>query len=184
MARHIDPEVEGRILQAARKLWHSGGEKALSMRRVAKAAGTNTPAVYRRFRNREEILKAMVVHYQQEFFKVLQPCQSLREVCQAYLDFALGRPREYLLINSGLIGRVSKNRPNLDFVLERTEEWLGGASSDHVPLVYALWALAHGTAMLRVAGGVKEEDFPKIRRAFTKSVDILVSNEAKLRAEH
>ena len=52
MPRQIDPEVEGRIIQAARKLWHKGGEKALSMRAVAKAAGTNTPAVYRRFRNR------------------------------------------------------------------------------------------------------------------------------------
>src|SRR6266571_3778489 len=87
MLRHVDPEVEGRILQAAQKLWHKGGEKALSMRAVAKAARTNTPAVYRRFRNREEILRALVTYYQQEFFKVLQPCRSLQEVGQVYLDF-------------------------------------------------------------------------------------------------
>src|SRR5436309_2943122 len=49
MARHSDPELEDRILQAARKLWHDGGEEALSMRAVAKAAGTNTPAVYMRW---------------------------------------------------------------------------------------------------------------------------------------
>ena len=181
MARHSDPEVEGRILQAARKLWHAGGEKALSMRGVAKAAGTNTPAVYRRFRNREEILRAMVAHYQQEFFKVLQPCESLAEVGQVYLDFVLGRPREYLLMNSGLIGRVSKTRPNLDFVIGRAAEWLGGQPAEHTPLVHALWALAHGAAMLRVSGGVTEQDFSKIRDAFTRAVDILVSNEAKLR---
>lgn len=181
MSRHIDPEVEGRILQAARKLWHTGGEKALSMRGVAKAAGTNTPAVYRRFRNRDEILKAMVAHYQQEFFKVLEPCRSLREVGQVYLDFVLSRPREYLLMNSGLIGRVTKTRPNLDFVIGKTAEWLGGASTEHTPLVLALWALAHGTAMLRVSGGVREEDFPKHRAAFSKAVDILVANEQNLR---
>ena len=60
MPRHSDPELEGRILNAARKLWHKGGETALSMRAVAKAAGTNTPAVYRRFRTREQILRALV----------------------------------------------------------------------------------------------------------------------------
>jgi AcrR family transcriptional regulator len=177
MSRNIDPEVEERILQAARKLWHKGGEKALSMRAVAKAAGTNTPAVYRRFRNREEILRTLVSYYQQEFFKVLQPCSSLQEVGQAYLDFVFGRPREYLLMNSGLIGRVSKNRPNLDFIMERTSEWLGGAPREHTPLVYALWALSHGAAMLRVSGSVREEDFPKLQEAFTRAVDILVANE-------
>ena len=181
MARHIDPDVEERILHAARKLWHKGGEDALNMRAVAKAAGTNTPAVYRRFRNREEILRALVSYYQQEFFKVLQPCRSHQDVGQAYLDFVLGRPREYLLMNSGLIGRVSTNRPNLDFVMERTSEWLGGEPGEHAPLVYALWALAHGTAMLRISGSVGEENFPKLREAFKRAIDILVANEKKLR---
>jgi len=181
MSRHIDPEVEERILQAARKLWHKGGEQALSMRAVAKAAGTNTPAVYRRFRNREELLRALVSYYQQEFFKVLQPCRSLQEVGQAYLDFVLGRPREYLLMNSGLIGRVSKTRPNLDFVVGRTSEWLGGAPGEHTPLVLALWALAHGAAMLRVSGSVLEANFPTLREAFSLAIDILVANEKKLR---
>jgi len=184
MSRHIDPEVEERILQAARKLWHKGGEKALSMRAVAKAAGTNTPAVYRRFRSREAILRALVSSYQQEFFKVLQHCRSLPEVGQTYLDFVLGRPREYMLMNSGLIGRVSKNRPNLDFVMERASEWSGGAPGEHAPLVLALWALAHGTATLRVSGSVLEEDFPALREAFSQAVDILVANEKKLRQKN
>src|SRR5713226_3827376 len=104
MPRHIDPEVEERILQAARRLWHKGGESALNMRAVANAAGTNTPAVYRRFRNREDILRALVRYYQQELFKVFQHCGSLQELSQAYIDFALHRPREYELLNSGLVG--------------------------------------------------------------------------------
>jgi AcrR family transcriptional regulator len=185
MSRHIDPEVEERILQAARKLWHKGGEKALSMRAVAKAAGTNTPAVYRRFRNREEILRALVTYYQQELFRVLQCCRSLQEVGQVYLDFVLGRPREYLLLmNSGLIGRVSKTRPNLDFIVARTSEWLDGAPGEHAPLVLALWALAHGAAMLRVSGSMQEENFPRLREAFSQAVDILVANEKKLRQKN
>lgn len=182
MSRHIDPEVEERILQAARKLWHKGGETALNMRAVAKTAGTNTPAVYRRFRNRDEILAALVRYYQQEVFKVFQKCQSLEELGEAYIDYVLLHPREYLLMHSGLLGRVSKGRPNLDFVIARTSEWLGGAPGEHAPLVFALWAMSHGAAMLKASGGVREQDFPKMRAAFTEAIGILVANEKKLRS--
>src|SRR5439155_11518067 len=130
MPRHVDPEVEGRILEAARKLWHKGGEKALSMRAVAKAARTNTPAVYRRFRNREGILRVMVQLYQQELLRVVEPCRSMQEVAQRYLDFALRHPREYQLIMSGLLARMTNERPNLDFLLGRCSEWLTGSKAN------------------------------------------------------
>ena len=38
MPRQPDPELEGRILHAADVLWRRGGEQALTMRAVAKAA--------------------------------------------------------------------------------------------------------------------------------------------------
>ena len=50
MPRHPDPDLEERVLRAADGLWKRGGEHALTMRAVARAAGTNTPAVYRRWR--------------------------------------------------------------------------------------------------------------------------------------
>ena len=84
-------------------------------------------------------------------------------------------------MQSGLLARVTNARPNLDFVVARSSEWLGGEPSEHTPLVYALWALSHGTAMLRVSGSVREGDFPKMRAAFTRAIDILVANEKKLR---
>lgn len=181
MSRHIDPEVEERILHAARKLWHKGGERALNMRAVAKAAGTNTPAVYRRFRDRDDILSALVGYYQRDVLKALQGCESIAQLGQAYIDYVLDHPREYLLMTSGVLGRVSKARPNLDFAISKSSEWLGGAPGEHAPLVFALWALAHGTALLRVSGSVRDEDFPKMREAFTRALDILVANEVKLR---
>jgi AcrR family transcriptional regulator len=182
MSRHIDPDVEERILEAARKLWHKGGEDALNMRAVAKAAGTNTPAVYRRFRNRDEILSALVSYYQQEVSTVFQQCPSREELGEAYIDYVVSHPREYLLMHSGLLGRVSKGRPNLDFVMGQTSEWLGGGPGAHAPLVFALWAMSHGAAMLKVSGGVREQEFPKLRAAFTRALDILVTNEKKLRS--
>ena len=89
MPRQPDPDLEARILNAARKLWKKGAEKALTMRAVAKAAGTNTPAVYRRFCNRKDILRALLRRIQKDVADAIRPCQSPEEVCQRYLEYAL-----------------------------------------------------------------------------------------------
>jgi AcrR family transcriptional regulator len=181
MPRHSDPELEGRILNAARKLWHKGGETALSMRAVAKAAGTNTPAVYRRFRTREQILRALVQSYQQQLYQELVDCRSLAQVAERALKFALGNPREYQLINSGLLARMTKERPNFDFVAHRCAEWFGGQARDHEALVFGMWAFMHGTAMLRISGTVQDENASRSRVIFMKSLAVLVKNAEKLR---
>ena len=59
MPRHPDPDLEQHILGAASRLWSRGGERALTMRAVAKAAGTTTPTVYERYRDRDAILRAL-----------------------------------------------------------------------------------------------------------------------------
>ena len=41
MPRQPDPNLENRLLNAAQVLWKRGGEKSLTMRAVARAAGTN-----------------------------------------------------------------------------------------------------------------------------------------------
>ena len=180
MPRHVDPEVEGRILQAAQKLWHKGGEKALSMRAVAKAAGTNTPAVYRRFRSREELLRSLVDRFRRDLYSVLEPCQTHQEFAQAYLKFALNRPREYEVINSGLLARLN-DRPNFDFAARRSADWLGGTPAENRRLIFAIAALAHGTALYIITRTVLDGDVEELKAAFARSVDALVANAEKLR---
>src|SRR5436189_4312309 len=159
MPRHIDPKLEGRILEAARKLWRKGGEKSLSMRAVAKLAGTNTPAVYRRFRTREEILKALVQSYQYDLFRIIEGCNSLQEVADRYVDFALSRPKEYQLVMSGLLPRVTKARPSMELAVRRSSEWLGDREGDYRALVLVLAALVDGAAMFRITGFLSDENF-------------------------
>jgi AcrR family transcriptional regulator len=181
MPRPIDPELEDRILRAARKLWRNGGEKALSMRAVAKAAKTNTPAVYRRFRDRDDILRALVESFQKEILEKVEVCNSLVEAVHCYLQFALERPREYELMMSGLLPRMTKSRPTLDFVIKKSSEWLGGPPRDHRGLVFILGALVQGTAISRIAGFISEENFGVMQAAFSKAVEVLIANEEKLR---
>lgn len=182
MPRHSDPAVEGRILDAARKLWNKNGEKSLNMRAVAKLAGTNTPAVYRRYRNREEILRALVESYQQEVSKQVQPCGSLQEMAQKYAEYALKHPQEHQLMMSGLLASTTKLRPNFEFALSRTAEWLGGSANDHRRLLLAVVALIDGVVLLKNTGWVREEDGPALSEGFAKAVDVLVKNESQFRS--
>src|SRR5580692_2847427 len=56
MPRTADVRLEGRILDAAYQLWSRGGERALTMRAVARTARTTTPTLYQRFRDKKDIL--------------------------------------------------------------------------------------------------------------------------------
>jgi len=180
MPRHIDPELENRILKAARKLWSKGGEKALSMRAIARIADTNTPAVYRRFRNRDEILRALVESYQGELREAVSLSNSMEEVGDAVLKFALDHPREYELMMSGLLAKMTQSRPNFEFVVNRSAEWLGGIPEDHRGLALALWSLIHGTIMLTISGTLPGADVAGALSVFRKSVTVLVENRAQI----
>ena len=168
-------------LEAARKLWRKGGEKSLSMRAVAKLAGTNTPAVYRRFRTREDILKALVYSYQQELYAIIESCHSLHEVVHRYLDFALSRQREYQLVMSGLLPRMTKGRPSLELAVRSSAKWLGDPSGDYRGLVLVLAAMVDGATMFRSTGFLTDENFEVLRSAFAKAVDVLVANARSFR---
>jgi hypothetical protein len=88
---------------------------------------------------------------------------------------------ENQLINSGLLARMTKERPNFDFVAHRCAEWFGGQARDHEALVFGMWAFMHGTAMLRISGTVQDENASRSRVIFMKSLAVLVKNAEKLR---
>lgn len=176
MPRKPDPHLEERILSAARRLFLKGGEHAISMRTLAKAARTNTPAVYRRFKNRKEILSALVRRMQQDLSQIVEPCDSLQEVCQRYIEFMLAHPHEYQLVNSGLFSNVGAGRPNLELIMKRSGEWLGKSPEDCMAVVLAGWALSHGTATLLISKAVPPAYEAKLRTALTETIDFLVRN--------
>ena len=97
MARPRDPNLEDRILKAARRLWKKEGQNSLTLRAVARIARTNTPAVYRRFPHRDDILRALLQQTKQEVFQQLTAASSVEDACERYLDFALSHPHEYEL---------------------------------------------------------------------------------------
>jgi AcrR family transcriptional regulator len=176
MPRQPDPLLEGRILEVAKKLYMKGGERALSMRTLAKLAHTNTPAVYRRFRNRKAILHALMKQYQQDLTRALQPSRSPQEACELLLQFALARPLEYQLIFAEWFSKFQERRPNLEYLKIRFAEWLGGTAEDQSSLALGLWAQIHGTAMLLISKAVPAKDQAELLSVFSASVNLLVTN--------
>jgi len=152
--RHPDPELEQRILAAASRLWARGGEKALTMRAVAKAANTTTPTVYERYRDRDDILKALRIKTRREMFAALSRTRSLGENVESYLKFALENTHSYEVLFDG-VGRppsLQERWPSFNLMRERVRERLGGSEREHNRLMLAIWSLMHGTAMLIIRG--------------------------------
>jgi AcrR family transcriptional regulator len=187
MPRRPDPDLQDRILNAAQKLWKKGAEKSLTMRAVARAAGTNTPAVYRRFQNREDILQALLRRIQQDVGDALRPCNSAEEVCERYLDYALNHTHEYELffthafrlprpLRSGRRLPLRESRPAMALVEEKLAERLGGSPAEHTRLSLALWTVAHGTAMILISRAIPEEHVPELRAVFRSTVVTLIRN--------
>jgi AcrR family transcriptional regulator len=153
--RHPDPELEQRILAAASRLWARGGEKALTMRAVAKAAGTTTPTVYERYRDRDDILRALRLKTRSELFGALRSTRNLREFVENYLKFALENTHSYEVLFDGT-GRppsLYEPWPSFNLMRERVLERLAGSAAQHNRLTLAIWSLMHGTAMLIIRGG-------------------------------
>lgn len=187
MPRPPDPDLENRILNAAQKLWKKEGSRALTMRAVARAADTNTPAVYRRFRDRRAIVRALVRRGQQELGSILQPCRSVEEAVAAYLKYALTHPHEYELFyqhlhelsgpaRPGRTPAFEELRPNFALMERKMAEQLGGAPEDHRRLVFVLGALAHGTATYLISKAVPPGQEAAMRSAFTAAVGAMLQD--------
>ena len=154
MPRHPDPELEQRILTAASRLWARGGEKALTMRAVARAAGTTTPTVYERYRDRDDIRKALRLKTRRELFQALSSTRTLRDAVERQLQFAMENTHAYQVLFDGVGKPPSLHEPwpSFNLMRERLAKTLGGTHRENNRLMMAIWCLVHGTAMLTIRG--------------------------------
>jgi AcrR family transcriptional regulator len=89
------------ILDAARAAFDEGGEANLSIRDVAARIGLTPMAIYRHFENKQALLDALVIEAIGDWRRrvaaipACAPLDWLREIGDAYLEFALREPRKY-----------------------------------------------------------------------------------------
>jgi len=157
LPRHPDPELEQRILDVACRLWARGGPKALTMRAVARAAGTTTPTVYERYRDREDLLRGVRLQTRRDLFATMSRTHTLSQACEGYLQFALEHPHAYEVLFDCFAQPPSLYEPwpSFNLLRQRVAKRLGGPPRQHTRLMLSLWSLMHGTAMLMIRGGVE-----------------------------
>ncbi len=181
MPRQADPELEKRILDAACRLWSRGGAKALTMRGVANAAGTTTPTLYERFRDRDDILRAVRLQTRVELFASVSQTHSLAQACERYLEFAMEHSHAYEVLFDGFAQPPSLHEPWPSFNLLRLRlaERLGGSPRKHTRLMLSLWSLLHGTAMLLIRGGVAGSLRTQMFHACLDAVEAIVAQAVR-----
>ena len=184
MPRHPDPDLEQRILGAASRLWARGGEKALTMRAVAKAAGTTTPTVYERYRDRDDILRALRIKTRHDLFAVLSATRTLHQAFHEHLTFALEHSHAYEVLFDG-VGKAPslyEPWPSFNLMRERLATRLGGTPRQHTRLMLAVWSLMHGTAMLIIRGCFEGELRTQTVHACLDALDAILDSAGRSKA--
>ncbi|MGC2663535.1 MAG: helix-turn-helix domain-containing protein [Candidatus Acidiferrales bacterium] len=181
MPRKAEAALEGRILDAAYKLWSERGEHALTMRAVAKAAGTTTPTLYERFRDKHDLLELLRTRARQNLYAAIRAADSAEDVCKRALEFTARRGHEYRLLTDGWAARLGRKEPmpSVALMKQRLAEQLGGEAENHTELSLALVALVHGTSLLLLAEGVQEDVARQLRRVCMEACEVLIREASR-----
>jgi AcrR family transcriptional regulator len=181
MPKKPDAQLEDRIINAAYKLWVEGGERALTMRAVARGARTTTPTLYERFKDKGDLLNAMRIRAQRRLFEAIKPARSIAEACRIALEFTVEHGHEYELVAKDWAARFARKEPtpSLDLIQVRLAEQVGGSPGDHAQLALALATLYHGASMMLVDERVPAETASAIKEACVAATNSLVASAGK-----
>lgn len=177
MPPKADSRLQQKILKAAERLWASQGEHGLTLRSVARAAGTTTPTVYKRFRNKKELQVALAQRFKAEMNAHCFAASRLEDVYRRYVNFAQQNPHKYELLWQTWteIFHPQGPRPLRAWFLTQLAERFGGEPEDYAEGFYALFLLAHGAATLLTVSG-DDEAHAEVRKYFPRIGDTVFEN--------
>lgn len=166
-----DDQLRARLVEVTADTIARSGTEALSLRRLAAAAGTSTNAIYALFGSKPELVAAVVAEGLSSFgaaqAAALDPRRDSREdavaLGHAYRDWALDHPALYMVMFGGRT--VPKDRtapgaapvPGITPLVSAVERLVadGVVDGDSVPEVaWTIWSVAHGMVSLEIAEGM------------------------------
>ena len=157
------------LLEAARALIAEHGPAGFTLAEAAKRVGVTGAAPYRHFADRNELIVELARRGFELFGERLMGAwddgrpdarTALKRMGRAYLAFAAAEPGLY----TAMFNEAKRlQQPIANVVASKAFDGLGRAAAavlaganvnpaDVRKLAYELWALAHGTAMLALAG--------------------------------
>ena len=154
----------GTILAAALEQVERDGVENLAIRAVAAQLGLAPNALYRYFENLAALEAALAEEVRRQMLHTMEhtvegkaPAEAVRAIGEAYLRFALDRPRAFALYlkTYGAEDHTPQCVKNTAFFLQHVNRVYGRKRADKA--AHALWAFLHGSAVLLDAGLVPEE---------------------------
>jgi AcrR family transcriptional regulator len=178
-ARYHHGSLREDAIRAALAEVERAGHETFTLDAVARALGVTTPALYRHFRNREDLLAAVVADGFGRFVRdvdaaassTADPAGVLRATGRAYVRFANENPGWFRLqfSQAGLAagGRHDEGPPPAYFFLMGNAiAALTGGGDEVVHAAYLLcWAAMHGLAGLTIEGMLGAEPAAKLAAA-------------------
>jgi AcrR family transcriptional regulator len=158
-------DLRSRIAQVAQELFASEGIEGISMRKLAQRAGVTATAIYRHFRDKDEILDALISDglavlsdYLAPALKAKDPERGLRELIDAYLRFAIEQPKYFDLAflvpspNTRMSEELERhNRATFKLAIEQVAACMESGifqPGDPIETAVFLWSTAHGLVTL------------------------------------
>jgi AcrR family transcriptional regulator len=152
------------VVAAARSLIEADGLDALTMQRVAAAVGVRAPSLYKRVRNRGELVRLVIEDAAQELGDALSaaattrnPRRDLAALADAVRAFAHAHPRAYGLLFAPM-PEDSRPEPSalggaIDPLLRTTAALAGPEHALEAARTVVAWA--HGFLVMELAGAFR-----------------------------
>jgi AcrR family transcriptional regulator len=157
------------LLRAASQLLDEEGPDALTVRRIAAAAGVSTMGVYSRFGNKDGVVDALLCDGFEDLLTAMQsvpdtddPLADLQASCVAYRAFALEHPTHYRIMFGGAVPGFEPStacratgQSGFAALVDRVQRCLdaglltGGTATE---ISASLWATSHGLVSLELFG--------------------------------
>ena len=192
MARTRD-EQGRRILEAASELLSKEGASALSVRRIAAAAGCSTMGLYSRFGGKDGVVDELYAEGFERLVEGMQanrptddPLADLRRGAVCYRETAVANATHYMVMFGGAVpGFVPSDESHqlahqafaglVAKVARCTDAGLFDGAPDHIAEL--LWGSIHGLVMLEIVGVNPLMSDPAAR--FDRALDVLFQGFAR-----
>jgi len=157
-----------RILESASELLSDEGPGALSVRRIAAAAGCSTMGLYSRFGGKDGVVDELFAEGFEHLCRAMSalaetddPVADLRTCALTYRDTALAHSTHYMVMFGGAVPGFEPSEESHLLAMDafarlvtRVERCVaaGAFAGDPVDIAEVLWGSIHGLVMLELVG--------------------------------
>ncbi len=186
MARTRDEQGQ-RILEAASELLSTEGASALSVRRIAAAAGCSTMGLYSRFGGKDGVVDELYAEGFERLVDAMKtnqptddPLADLRRAANCYRDSAIANATHYMVMFGGAVPGFEPSDASHELAHAAFNGLVGKVGRctdagllDGAPdeIAELLWGAIHGLVMLELVGINPLMSDPAAR--FDRALDVL-----------